>query len=83
MNSQANTSKSSGQNTPKSSNDKEVKVYLLRKQFEKNPIDLVNLIKRMIKYFFRIFSYLIILNLKKSIKNIAKFSAIFFYIYLR
>jgi hypothetical protein len=36
---------------------------------------------KMIKYFFRIFSYLFILNLKNSIKNMAKFSAIFFYVY--
>jgi len=39
--------------------------------------------KKMIKYLFRIFLYLIILNLKRSIKNIAKFSATFFYIYLK
>jgi GT2 family glycosyltransferase len=39
--------------------------------------------KKMIKYFFRIFSYLIILNLKSSFKNIAKFSATFSYVYLK
>lgn len=37
--------------------------------------------KKLIKYFFRILSYLLILNLKKSVKNIAKFSATFKYVY--
>ena len=36
---------------------------------------------KMLKYFLRIFSYLFILNLKNSIKNMAKFSATFSYIY--
>ena len=39
--------------------------------------------KKLIKYFFRTFSYLIILNLKNSIKNLAKFSATFYYVYLK
>lgn len=38
--------------------------------------------KKLIKYFLRIFSYLLILNFEKSVKNIAKFSANFYYIYL-
>jgi len=38
--------------------------------------------KKLIKYFLRIFSYLLILNFEKSVKNIAKFSATFYYIYL-
>ena len=38
--------------------------------------------KKLIKYFLRIFSYLLIFNLEKSAKNIAKFSATFYYIYL-
>ena len=36
---------------------------------------------KMLKYFLRIFSYLFILNLKNSTKNMAKFSATFSYIY--
>jgi hypothetical protein len=39
--------------------------------------------KRIIKYLFRIFTYFLILNIKNCIKNLAKFSAIFYYVYLK
>lgn len=39
--------------------------------------------KRIIKYLFRIFAYLFILKIKNCIKNLAKFSAIFYYVYLK
>jgi hypothetical protein len=45
--------------------------------------DSIILKKKLIKYFFRIFTYLIVLNLKNSIKNLAKFSATFYYVYLK
>jgi GT2 family glycosyltransferase len=39
--------------------------------------------RRIIKYLFRIFTYFFILNIKNCIKNLAKFSAIFYYVYLK
>tara|TARA_B100000767_G_C19654481_1_gene488226 strand:- start:135 stop:1001 length:867 start_codon:yes stop_codon:yes gene_type:complete len=63
-------------------------VFLIRTYYaEKSPLyyfkvkkNSLDIYKKMIKYFFRSISYLCILNLRNSLKNILKFSAILIYI---
>ena len=63
-------------------------VFLVRTYYsEKSPLyyfkvkkNSLDIYKKMIKYFFRSISYLCILNLRNSLKNLLKFSANFIYI---